>query len=133
MAPTNPMTISANDSLVDNMFAYINRVDDELKVVLLYKSESDTKWSAKSCGVQDCLFDNTADWDSWKVEDVPEGVMSADEEDSFESAIRKSFEGSIEASCSKILPIIFINCPIITKLSKAKLNIVSRHPTILSC
>ena len=111
MAPTNPMTISANDSLVDNMFAYINRVDDELKVVLLYKSESDTKWSAKSCGVQDCLFDNTADWDSWKIEDVPEGVMSADEEDSFESAIRKSFEGSIEASCSKILPIIFYKLP----------------------
>lgn len=105
MAPTNPMTISASGSLVDNMFAYIHRVDDELKVVLLYKGESDTKWSAKSCGVQDCLFDNTADWNSWKVEDFQEGVMSADEDNSFESAIRKSFEGSIQAFCSEFLPI----------------------------
>ena len=104
MAPTNPMTISASGSLVDNMFAYIHRVDDELKVVLLYKGESDTKWSAKSCGVQDCLFDNTADWNSWKVEDFQEGVMSADEDNSFESAIRKSFESSIQAFCSEILP-----------------------------
>ena len=107
MAPTSPMTISASGSLVDNMFAYIHRVHDELKVVLLYKSESDTKWSAKSCGVQDCLFDNTADWDSWKVEDFPEGVMSVEEENSFESAIRKRFAGSIEAFCSKIPPIFF--------------------------
>ena len=108
MAPTNPMTISASGSLVDNMFAYIHRVDDELKVVLLYKGESDTKWSAKSCGVQDCLFDNTADWDSWEVEDFPEGVMSTEEENSFVSAIRKRFEGSIEACWSKILPMIFL-------------------------
>ena len=97
MTLTNPLIITASGSLVDNMFAYIHRVDDELKVFLLYKSESDTKWSARSCGEKDCLFDNNAHWDSWKVEEFPEGLISSDDENSFDSAIRKSFEGSIEA------------------------------------
>ena len=98
MTLTDSLTITASGSLVDNMFAYIHRVDDELKVFLLYKSESDTKWSARSCGEKDCLFHNNTDWDSWKVEDFPEGLISSDDENSFDSAIRKSFEGSIEGS-----------------------------------
>lgn len=93
MTLTDSLTITASGSLVDNMFAYIHRVDDELKVVLLYKSESDTKWNARSCG-EKCLFDNTGDWDSWKAEDFPEGLISSDDENSFDSAIRKSFESS---------------------------------------
>ena len=93
MTLTNSLAITASGSLVDNMFAYIHRVDDELKVVLLYKSESDTKWNARSCG-EKCLFDNTGDWDSWKAEDFPEGLISSDDENSFDSAIRKSFESS---------------------------------------
>ena len=110
MTLTNPLTITASGSLVDNMFAYIHRVDDELKVVLLYKSESDTKWNARSCGEKDCLFDNNAVWDSWKVEDFPEGLISSDDENSFDSAIRKSFEGCIEAFFSKFCLLFFGNC-----------------------
>ena len=114
MTPTTPLTISASGSLVDNMFAYIHRVDDELKVVLLYKNN--TTWSAKSCGVQDCLFDSSAGWDSWKDEDFPEGLISSDE-GSFQSAIRKSFESSSihrMLFVSKPCSLFFGNCPIIT-------------------
>ena len=96
MELTDSLTITASGSLVDNMFAYIHRVDDELKVVLLYKIESDTKWSARSCGEKDCLFDSNAVWDAWKVKDFPEGLISSDDKNSFDSAIRKSFGGSIE-------------------------------------
>lgn len=86
---TTTETISATESLVDNWFAYVNRDDDGLKVFLLYKSNIDTKWYTRSCGAQDCLFNNSTDWDTWQDEDFPHCLMSSDEENSFHSAIRK--------------------------------------------
>ena len=73
------------------MFAYINRDDGELKVFLLYKSNTDMKWNALSCGIQNCLF-NSTDFESWQTEGFPHDLMSSSDENSFQSAIRKGFE-----------------------------------------
>ena len=127
IALTDPWTIGASGALVDNMFSYINRDDDELKVFLLYKNYTDMNWNAMSCGIQNCLF-NSTDLDSWQDEDFPNDLISSSDENSFQSAIRQGFK----SKCSEQSETVNSQM-IIFESQKAILNTVSHWPMNLFC